>query len=92
MAPVNLGAPFPSVSTVGPGHLKWLFSFCTQFLGLGEAPTRTMACFGDNWARLCEIKKEYDPTNLFRNTFWPLDATGEVLQQLDLRLVAEGRL
>jgi hypothetical protein len=41
---------------------------------------------------MCEIKKKYDPHNLFRHTFWPLDVNGEMLEQLDLKLVAEGRL
>lgn len=47
-----------------------------SFLGRHEAPERTMACYGDNWARLCEIKQLYDPTNMFRNSLWPLDASG----------------
>jgi len=27
-----------------------------------------------------EIKRKYDPTNLFRNTFWPLDEGGQVVE------------
>jgi hypothetical protein len=41
---------------------------------------------------MCEIKKKYDSHNLFRHTFWPLDVDGEMLEPLDLKLVAEGRL
>ncbi|KAF9443992.1 hypothetical protein P691DRAFT_839285 [Macrolepiota fuliginosa MF-IS2] len=48
-----------------------------SFLGRHEAPSRAKASFGDNWQRLSEIKKEYDPKNLFRNTFWPLNEAGE---------------
>ena len=70
---------------------KFAHNTC-QFLALGEAPTRMMASFGTNWTRMCGIKKEYDPHNLFRHTFWPLDVNGEVLEQLDLKLIAEGRL
>jgi hypothetical protein len=35
-----------------------------------------VASFGENWDRLVALKKEYDPTGLFRNTFWPLDKDG----------------
>ncbi|KAG6888392.1 hypothetical protein C0995_008632 [Termitomyces sp. Mi166 len=48
-----------------------------SFLGRHEPPERVKACFGSNWERLCEIKKLYDPNNLFRNSFWPLNAQGE---------------
>ncbi|KAF5375532.1 hypothetical protein D9615_009195 [Tricholomella constricta] len=51
-----------------------------SFLGRHEPPERTKACFGANWDRLCEIKKFYDPNNLFRNTFWPLNAEGETVE------------
>jgi hypothetical protein len=34
------------------------------------------ASFGENWERLVALKKQYDPTGLFRNTFWPLDKDG----------------
>ncbi|CAK5281918.1 unnamed protein product [Mycena citricolor] len=47
------------------------------FLGRHEPPERTIACYGDNWARLCEIKKKYDPTNVFCNSLWPLNAQME---------------
>ncbi|PPQ83362.1 hypothetical protein CVT24_001910 [Panaeolus cyanescens] len=48
-----------------------------SFLGRHEPPERTKACYGDNWARLVEIKQLYDPNNLFNNTLWPLDAQGQ---------------
>ena len=51
-----------------------------QFLGRSESPEKTKASFGGNWDRLVELKQKYDPTNLFRNTFWPLDEEGNILQ------------
>jgi len=50
-----------------------------SFLGRHEPPERTKASFGSNWERLAGIKKRYDPDNLFRNTFWPLNAKGELV-------------
>lgn len=47
-----------------------------QFLGRGEPPARVAASFGENWERLVALKKKYDPTGLFRNTFWPLNKEG----------------
>ncbi|KAJ7647893.1 hypothetical protein FB45DRAFT_860928 [Roridomyces roridus] len=44
-----------------------------SLLGRHESAARTMACYGDNWKRLCEVKRKYDPNNLFRNSMWPLD-------------------
>ena len=37
-----------------------------NFPGLGEEPELVRAAFGDGWSRLVEVKREYDPTNLFR--------------------------
>ncbi|KAF9783970.1 hypothetical protein BJ322DRAFT_888554 [Thelephora terrestris] len=51
-----------------------------SFLGRGESPEMTKASFGKNWDRLVELKRRYDPTNLFRNTFWPLDEEGNILE------------
>ncbi|RDB24969.1 hypothetical protein Hypma_007396 [Hypsizygus marmoreus] len=51
-----------------------------SFLGRHEPPERTKACFGANWDRLCEIKHLYDPNNVFRNSFWPLNAQGEFVE------------
>ncbi|KAG6830947.1 hypothetical protein H0H87_006708 [Tephrocybe sp. NHM501043] len=51
-----------------------------SFLGRHEPPERVMACFGSNWERLCEIKNMYDPNNLFKNSFWPLDAQGAIVE------------
>lgn len=62
--------------TLEPVHVGGPFP---SFLGLHEAPERTKACFGDNWSRLCEVKKLYDPHNLFKNSFWPLDSNGEMI-------------
>lgn len=47
-----------------------------SFLGRHELPARVAASFGENWERLVAVKKKYDPTCLFRNTFWPLDKDG----------------
>ncbi|KAI9465374.1 hypothetical protein BJY52DRAFT_1202468 [Lactarius psammicola] len=47
-----------------------------SFLGRGEPPARVAASFGENWERLVALKKKYDPTGLFRNTFWPLNKEG----------------
>ncbi|KAG6883137.1 hypothetical protein C0993_007652 [Termitomyces sp. T159_Od127] len=51
-----------------------------SFLGRHEPPERVKASFGGNWERLCEIKKLYDPNNVFKNTFWPLNAEGETVE------------
>ncbi|KAJ3796222.1 hypothetical protein GGU11DRAFT_154862 [Lentinula aff. detonsa] len=51
-----------------------------SFLGRHEAPSRTISSFGSNWDRLKEIKKIYDPTNVFRNSLWPLDAEGNIVE------------
>ncbi|KAG2135592.1 hypothetical protein BD769DRAFT_1440884 [Suillus cothurnatus] len=51
-----------------------------SFLGRQEPPGRVIACYGENWARLCEVKKKYDPDNFFRNSFWPLNAQGEIIE------------
>ena len=38
-----------------------------NYIGAGEAPDRVRASFGeDKFARLVEVKRKYDPTNLFR--------------------------
>lgn len=39
-----------------------------------------MESFGANWDRLKELKKQYDPTGMFRNSFWPLDSQGRVMK------------
>ena len=53
-----------------------------QFLGRHEYVTRIKACYGENWGRLCEIKKKYDPDGLFRNSLWPLDVDGSDVEPL----------
>lgn len=52
------------------------------FLGRHEPPERTMASYGKHWARLAELKRKYDPDNLFRNNFWPLDKDGKPVPPL----------
>ena len=81
MKPVAQGGPFPSVciplvpriSVAVPHHTF-------QFLGRSETAEKTKASFGKNWDRLVELKQKYDPKNLFRNTFWPLNEEGQALE------------
>ncbi|KIJ15662.1 hypothetical protein PAXINDRAFT_99511 [Paxillus involutus ATCC 200175] len=51
-----------------------------SFLGRHEPPGRVIACFGENWTRLREVKQTYDPTNFFRNSFWPLNSKGDIVE------------
>ncbi|KAK1224609.1 hypothetical protein PQX77_012504 [Marasmius sp. AFHP31] len=51
-----------------------------SFLGRHESPQRTIACYGQNWDRMQEVKHKYDPTNVFRNSLWPLDDQGEFIE------------
>ena len=37
-----------------------------NFPGLGDDPNFARSALGDNWDRLVDVKREYDPTNLFR--------------------------
>jgi FAD/FMN-containing dehydrogenase len=37
-----------------------------NFPGLGDEPEFVRAAFGDHWRRLVEVKRRYDPGNLFR--------------------------
>ena len=53
-----------------------------QFLGRHEPPERTMACYGQNWDHLAELKRKYDPQCLFKNNFWPLDKDGQPIELL----------
>jgi hypothetical protein len=78
MKPVACGGAFPSVRQFfmvqsKSSQLEWRNA---QFLGRHELPARVAASFGENWERLIAVKKKYDPTCLFRNTFWPLDKDG----------------
>ncbi|KAJ8509300.1 hypothetical protein ONZ45_g8515 [Pleurotus djamor] len=50
-----------------------------SFLGRSESAQRTMSSYGENWGRMKEIKMEYDPKNIFRNSYWPLNAAGEIV-------------
>ncbi|KIJ51254.1 hypothetical protein M422DRAFT_776541 [Sphaerobolus stellatus SS14] len=48
-----------------------------SFYGIHEPMDRIIGSFGENWPRLCELKRQYDPNGLFHNTFWPLDKEGQ---------------
>ena len=53
----------------------------SQFFGRHETANRIFGAYGEeNWARLSEIKKKYDPTGVFRNTFWPLGMDGKEVE------------
>uniref|UniRef100_A0A0W0FTG5 FAD-binding PCMH-type domain-containing protein n=1 Tax=Moniliophthora roreri TaxID=221103 RepID=A0A0W0FTG5_MONRR len=56
-----------------------------SFLGRHEAPKRVTGCFGENWDRLCKLKQQYDPANVFRNSLWPLDQKGEKVADPTIR-------
>lgn len=45
-----------------------------------ELVSRTIGMYGDeNWERLKEVKRKYDPTGEIRHCFWPLDEEGRPL-------------
>lgn len=49
-----------------------------------EKLPRVIATYGEeNFARLCKLKKEYDPTGLFRHTLWPLKKDGSPVTSVD---------
>ncbi|KAI6046272.1 hypothetical protein EDC04DRAFT_2887952 [Pisolithus marmoratus] len=80
LAPVTIGGPLPSVSVSPTNNLEAVVQSYYQFLGRCEPPGRVIACFGENWAKLTEVKKTYDPTNLFKNSLWPLNDKGELVE------------
>ncbi|KDQ20249.1 hypothetical protein BOTBODRAFT_51605 [Botryobasidium botryosum FD-172 SS1] len=42
-----------------------------------ENVARTISTYGsENWSRLCALKRIYDPTGMFKHTFWPSDGHG----------------
>ncbi|KAH7334971.1 hypothetical protein B0J17DRAFT_720504 [Rhizoctonia solani] len=48
------------------------------FLERREKRSRILGVYGpENWARLCALKKKYDPDGMFRHNFWPLDESGK---------------
>jgi hypothetical protein len=79
LTPVTIGGPLPSVSLFVIDTEAIVQSY-DQFLGRHEPPGRVIACFGENWTRLREVKQTYDPTNFFRNSFWPLNSKGDIVE------------
>ena len=78
---MSTGGPFPTVSRLSYAkRLPSDLNAASKFLGRRESPERTLSAFGDNWDRLCEVKRKYDPRCLFRSTFWPLDADGNPME------------
>ena len=81
MKPVVQGGPFPSVRVLSLPHKSVVVPHNVfQFLGRSDGADKTRACFGKNWDRLVELKQKYDPTNMFRNTFWPLNEEGRAVE------------
>ncbi|KAG6334790.1 hypothetical protein ID866_4297 [Astraeus odoratus] len=83
LAPVTIGGPLPSVSVFVTDDSEAGLQSYHQFLGRYEHPGRVIACFGENWARLIQVKQMYDPANFFRNSFWPLNSDGQIVEPQD---------
>ncbi|KAG8691939.1 hypothetical protein FRC08_010052 [Ceratobasidium sp. 394] len=59
------------------------------FLERREKRSRILGVYGrENWARLCALKRKYDPKGLFKHNFWPLDEEGRPV--IDPKLVRPG--
>ena len=65
----------PQQAGVNIGWAQQLFEAMTPFStgktnfnfpGLGDDPNFVRAALGDNWDRLVDVKRTYDPTNVFR--------------------------
>lgn len=52
-----------------------------QFYGIHDLAERVVGSFGENWPRLCEIKRKYDPHGMFSHNFWPLNRDGLPLKE-----------
>ena len=76
LGPVSAGGPYPCVC-ISISSIRIELTDVTKFLGRNEDPTRPIASFGENWDRLCALKRRFDPAGLFRNTFWPVDIHGD---------------
>ena len=59
-----------------------------QFLGRHERAERIIACYGESWDRLKEVKRKYDPTAMFKHTLWPLTADGRIQEPVELESVS----
>ena len=65
----------PNQAAANIGWARQLFEDMTTFStgkanfnfpGLGDDPNFARSALGDNWDRLVDVKRKYDPTNLFR--------------------------
>lgn len=66
-------------NTLGPHHPGGPIP---SFLGRHEKPERIISCYGEaNFERLKEVKKKYDPKNLFHHNFWPVCADGSIIDR-----------
>ncbi|QRV84318.1 FAD-binding domain protein [Ceratobasidium sp. AG-Ba] len=60
------------------------------FLERREKRSRILGVYGrDNWARLCALKKKYDPNGRLKHNFWPLDEDGMPI--VDPKLMKENK-
>ncbi|KAG8980816.1 hypothetical protein FRB90_007463 [Tulasnella sp. 427] len=72
---------------------EWMRDFVNKVSAGGPVPsfserkelvTRTIGMYGEeNWQRLIEVKRKYDPKGEIRHCFWPLDEEGRPLGLFD---------
>ncbi|KAF8608453.1 hypothetical protein BDV93DRAFT_519490 [Ceratobasidium sp. AG-I] len=61
------------------------------FLERRETRSRILGVYGaQNWARLCTLKKKYDPNGMLRHNLWPLDEEGKPILDVNLMKVGNG--
>jgi hypothetical protein len=85
--PNSPGGPLPCVSYVLPDLGSQLM--LSQFLQ--KASKEAVAgMYGENFARLAEVKSKFDPNNFFRHAVWPRQASPEEFEIDDGPKAAEG--